>query len=63
MVYYFILDTLNEVGFHSAISLKQRSTCRHVTYMERPDRGTKDEWVPLLFSDHIYEGVMDFGKR
>ena len=34
MFYFFILNRLNEVDVYSAISLKQRSMCRHVTYID-----------------------------
>ena len=34
MFYYSVLGRLNEVNLYSVISLKQRSTCRHVTYFE-----------------------------
>jgi hypothetical protein len=69
MFCFFILNRLNEVDVYSAISLKQRSTCRHVIYIDtisyvildhkqnKKDWGTKDERMSLLFSHHIYEGV------
>jgi len=34
MFYYNVLDRLNEGDFYSVISLKQRITCRHVTYFD-----------------------------
>jgi len=67
MFYYFVLDRLNEVDCNSVISLKQRSTCRNVSYFDTntlchknmknlPERKTNG---CLCYSHQIYEEVIN----
>ena len=57
VLFYLTLERFNGLYVYSVISLKQRSTCRHVTYF---DTNTYvHERMSLLFSHHIYEGVIN----
>jgi hypothetical protein len=61
VLFYLTLERFNGVYVYNVISLKQRSTCRQVTYFDTTTY--VQEQMSLLFSHHIYEGIINTSKR
>ena len=49
MFYYLVLDRVNKMDVYNVISLKQRSTCRHVSYFDT------DTYVILCHKQQLEE--------